>query len=326
MQSIGIWYKSNKKEGVALVDFHINLWNLYERKELKPFVDFGITIDGFRSIDKLKILMPFHIEKDDIFDLFDYVKLPEIARLIFNEEDCEIESVGQYFSIKMFGDQKPGDQKLLIKAKEDYIFSKIEERSIGNNRFTILEYDLKKICENGKLKNYDKVYFRFRIRSAEIEKALYCPIDKPNWFLESGFIKTQIIDIKLNKERNLPFEICQDMRMNNYSFVDFNKIHLLVMCRSNDNVESFNNSDGDCRKLETEGWNTYLDDRNDIDNVLAYHWKEKRSSGTNEKLKDYGKLIKISSATTNYVMILVYMSVVIALGTIGSILASLILR
>lgn len=311
MESLGIWYQHNDNNEETSVDFHINLWNLYEKKKLKPFIDFGIVVNNFRSIDNISFLIPFHVEPKDIMDLFEYVKTPQVSRLIFNEEECEIESISQYYGIRI-----NDDRKLLLSLDNDVL-----QTSIRKNE-TVLLFKFEEIRKNDKYTNYDKLYIRFRITSNEIANAMYCPVEKQNWFLESGFVKTQIVDIKVNKERNIPSDICQEMKRQNYSFAHFNKIHLLVMCNSNDVVDSFNNTHCECRKLEIEGWNDYLDNKFDIKNVIAYHWKETRES---RELSDYGKLIKICSASTNYKLISIYMLVVVALGTIGSLLADIIM-
>lgn len=82
MRSIGIWYKLNTEE-IPQLDFHINLWNLKgDNKRIRPFVDFGISISDFRKIKSIDILLPFIVENNQMVDLYELVKTPEIVRLI----------------------------------------------------------------------------------------------------------------------------------------------------------------------------------------------------------------------------------------------------
>lgn len=314
MKSIGVWYQLKGSESPKL-EFHINLWNLKGKdKRIAPFIDFGIGIKNYRTIQKLIILFPFSFDEQGLIDLYKQVKEPSIARLIFNEVACEVASKDQYMIIESNNFENP---RLLINIKnQDGLANHVGLSQISQLEMTELCIDFEEVGKDGKFYQYEDIYIRFRIKSPNIKKILFCPVSKKNWFLESGFVETQIIDIKINKERNLPHDICRNMRLNNYNFAPFDKIHLLVMSDSCDDVGTFGNIIYDCRKLEEHEWDAYLGNAYDATNVLAYHWKEKCIG--DDKISDFSKLIRISSATTNRKVIFVYMLIVIVLGAAGS--------
>lgn len=310
MKSIGVWYKVCEEECPQL-EFHINLWNLKKgKKNPIPFIDLGVGIPQFRKIKSLDILLPFEITETEIVDLYEMVKEPDTARLIFNEIECEIASKDRYVIIQ--SDNFENAKWLINIKKENALESFVTCSKKGES--TCLSLDFTELKKDSKFSQYDDLYLRFRLNSESIKRTLFCPIHKKNWFLESGFVETQIVDIKVNQERNLPHNICKDYRVNKYSFASFKKIHLLVMSDSRDDVESLSGM-YECRKLEEQGWDDYLGNNYDVANILAYHWKEKSKDG--KGVFNFSKLIRISTASTNKKVIVTYMIVVVLLGALG---------
>ncbi len=314
LKSIGVWYQLACND-LPKLEFHINLWNLKGKdKKILPFIDFGIGIKNYKVINEMAILFPFSFDEQEMFDLYCYIKEPSIARLIFNEMECEVSSHDKYMVIESGNFEKP---KLLINVKNgNNLVNDISLKQNLSFEMTELNIDFNEIKKDTKFAQYEDIYIRFRVKSQNIKRILFCQVAKKNWFLESGFIENQIIDIKINKERNLPHDICREMRLNNYKFAKFDKIHLLVMSDSSNDIGTFGNILYDCRKLEEHEWDIYLENDYDATNVFAYHWKEKCVG--DEMITDFNKLIRISSATTNIKVILVYMLVVIILGAAGS--------
>lgn len=312
MKSIGVWYEVAKEE-LPPLEIHINLWNLKKgKKNTVPFIDLGISVPDFRKIKLLDVLLPFSIDENEITDLYEQVKVPDTARLIFNEIECEISSRDRYSVIESDNFENP---KLLIRIKSgDELVSFVRCNSCEET--TILSIDFEELKRDDKFDEYNDLYFRFRVNSESIKKSLFRPIQKKNWFLESGFIETQIIDIKINQERNLPHNVCKEYRLKKYKYAVFKKIHLLVMSDSSDEVDTFGTGIYECRKLEEYGWDNYLENDYDVTNILAYHWKEKNKD--EKRIYSFSKLIRISSASTNMKVIITYVLVVILSGAFGS--------
>ena len=317
MKSIGIWYEVDRglnDEELPKLECHINLWNLKKnKKKTKPFIDFGISIPDFRKVKNLDFLMPFKFNENEIIDLYDYVKLPDAARLIFNEIECEISSKDRYTIIES---DNFNTNKLLIRIKNGHVLEKFVKIYDNLNDTTRISINFEELKKDKLFNEYNDLYFRFRVNSESIEKALFCSVQKKNWFLESGFIETQIIDIKINQERNLPHDVCKEYRLKNFSFANFKKIHLLIMSDSSDEVDTFGSGVYECRKLEERGWEKYLENRYDVTNILAYHWKEKEKDS--KGISNFNRLIRISTSSTNMKVIITYILIVISLGMIGN--------
>lgn len=319
MKSFGIWYsnkntqkdESSKIEEKFQVDLHINLWDIGLNKDNKPFIDIGLNILNFKEIDKLCIQIPFILNKDDIKDLTDILKEKTIANLIFND-DCIFQSDNNNIcSIKLSEDiENPKVLYQLSKeVKGSYKFERIDESQVS-----IMNFDLTVIRKDSAYEKFNNLYMRFRIQSDKIKEELFCNVKRKNWFLESGFNKTQIIDIKINKKRNMPDNSLLTMRRKKFELLELTKIHFLVIEPVNHEIEILGNDFIECRKLENE-WKEYLNLKPDfkIGDLLAYHWKVKKSD---KILKEYSKMVKVTSATTTWFIIVVYIIVVIIIGVL----------
>ena len=112
----------------------------------------------------------------------------------------------------------------------------LEEKFEEEEGFKICSVRFDKIKANSDFDAYNNVYFRFRINAADLKKILFCNLEKKNYYLESGFETTQIIDLKINKERNLPHDICDSLKGEKFNFMRLHKIHFFVMDSANNNV------------------------------------------------------------------------------------------
>ena len=316
MQSIGLWNDKKNENNRSNIELHINLWNISGKsKEVQPFVDFGIGIKNFRVQKDFVLLLPFTFEDNELLDLYENVKDVNVACLIFNEMSCEIESIDEYSKIKIDG----REEQLLLPIKKNNALTDFVKVEIIEKSYKALRFDFSNIINDTHLNDLNSVYIRFRIKCNGIKQALFCPVDKQNWFLESGFVKTQILDIKLNYERNLPVDFCKQQRLKGSVFSRFDKIHLLVMCNSNVNVESIEDLPCDCRKLEESGWENYLGKQYNVSNILAYHWKKKDE----KEIKNFSKLIRLTSSATNKMIIGSYLLMAILLGIMGNVIYDL---
>lgn len=88
------------------------------------------------------------------------------------------------------------------------------------------------------------------------------------------------------------------------------------MTDSSNEVNTFGSGMYKCRKLVEQGWNNYLENKYNTDNVLAYHWKDK--SKDENGIFNFSKLIRITTASTNIKVIITYIIIVIFLGMLGS--------
>lgn len=307
MKSFGIWYSSaeaqaEKEDKPFKTDLHINLWDIgyCYGSVTDSFIDIGLNVMGFRVIDTLCLRIPFSLGEQEIIDLSDTFSDSQIANLVFND-DCTLHQ-----------DANKRSLELSEKREQLLLFSLSEAVKDYQADATTLTFNLKTIRDDTIYNGYLDLYIRFRIRSEKIREELFCNITAKNWFLESGFKRTQVIDIKVNKQRNMESGILTQMRREGFQFVNFNKVHFLVMEPADNEVDVWGDDFVECRKLEEE-WARYLD-CNEVGDILAYHWK----AGAGKGLKEYAKMVKVTSAETNWRIISVYMLVVIVLGALGS--------
>lgn len=319
MKSFGIWYKKNLEyekvaEGKYISELHINLWDMKNKKSGNPdpFLDIGFNIKDFRKFDKIYIQIPFWVHEDNILDLTHKLKTSTVANLVFND-DCTYKENRNVAALQV-GEK---DEKARL------LYPLLEESEIDNSKkdVTIIKMNLKEIGNDPETEEYLDLYIRFRIQSDKIKEELFCNIKKKNWFLESGFVRTQIVDIKINKQRNMNRDYLKEMKRDGFELLSFHKVHLLVIEPANSEVEIFGDDFLECRKLEEE-WKYYLYNKELVENMLAYHWKV--STNEEKPLKEYGKTVKVTSASTSWKVIFVYILVIILIGIVTNAIFSII--
>lgn len=346
MKSFGVWFKKSAskdteaqeeackkmsenesketdKEGHE-VDIHINLWDIIDSEP--PFIDIGLKVKNYQSIDKLALLIPFDVDESDIEDLsgkFDFKGMPN---LIFNDS-CTFIRKEDYTEI------------ILSENEEELLICKFDTtcRETPNVMYEKEESSLRIIFDMQYYKNdldtYDNLknlYIRFRVKSEKIKDELFCKINQKDGFLNSKRKLVQIIDLKINKKRNMSEEDIIYFRKNSYDFQEFRRVHFLIMQPVETEVDKCGNDFFESRNLEEE-WSEYIYKESDTNwinlkdkKVLVYHWKQKPEGGS--KIGDYGKTVRIISEFSSKKIIFLYIIGVLVLSALGNALYSLILK
>lgn len=316
MKSFGIWYSNENtkaekhEEELFKADLHINLWDIEEKynHDAPPFIDIGLSIENFRAIDEICILIPFGVPWSEFEDLSEKLSDAVTASLVFND-NCTFVQNGA--SIRSLTLSENGEHKKLLYSLEK------KDHESADDKKTIMKFNLMELRKDHVYDTFKDLYIRFRIRSQKMKEELFCDIKRKNQFLESGFTKTQVIDIKINKKRNISESDLKTMRMEKFDFLAFDKIHFLVMEPANHDVEIFGSDFIECRKLEEE-WGKYLPLDSAIKDVLVYHWKKKRENGAT--MTEYAQMVKVTGAATSWKLIAVYVLAVIVMGIITNFL------
>lgn len=317
MDSFGLWYQSRAESSNLKVDFHVNLWDFTKKKdEGNFFVDFGIKISGFKSIDKIKFLIPFKIEDKEIIDLSRVLKEDEV-QIIFNDSECLYK---QYKGIYN-GMVKGEENVIFLPIKENNVF--LKNISLKNDNVHYLTIDFsgyKDLPEET-----TAVYFRFRIKSANLRTEMLCTLKEKNRYLESAFQQREVMDFKINNVRNISKFIIKNCADENFQLIKLNAIHIFLMVPSSYEVTIWDNF-SECRKLEEDSWKNYLlgnvDFLKEHKSVSAYHWKKKASPNSEDSIEEFSQLIRIEHKATNSKMLTAYCFVVVGLGALGSLIAS----
>ncbi|MGN0711804.1 MAG: hypothetical protein ACI4LO_08580 [Anaerovoracaceae bacterium] len=328
MDSFGIWYKLKNDEKPS-IDLHINLWNIpkaeYKRNidTTEPFIDFGLKIKGFRRVEELIISFPFELFEDEFEDLYEKVSKRNIARAIFNDSTIECSTCAEYMYLEMKDEKQ---KTLLINLAKRNSFAKgfsMEKSQEGDEKYTLFKLDFREIKNDRCYDEYDDIYLRFRIRSKKLKEMLFCRLQTVNWLLLSDFSTTQIIDFKVNKERNLSADLCRHLAKKGFDFSEFDKIHFLVMNQATEQISILSNHFEECRKLEEKDWDEYLSGKYKTDEVLVYHFKDKKKENCK---KEFSGLLKITAVKVNWKRIFAYIVAVLLIGSVGSLIPSLIVK
>ena len=343
MQSFGLWYKKleginahDKKETDASeqVEFsaHINFWFLEDISAIdnknsirEPYIDIGLKIKNYKCIDSITLHCPFELAEENIEDLSPKMSTKNNATMIFND-DCEIETINSYTCVKF-----PDGSNLLIFLMDQIIEETYYIEQIDGKSNVVLNFkDFHTYIETlDGLKEIDDLYIRFRIKDVVLKDKIYFDSEPLNKSFESAFSGTRVLDFKINEKRNISERLQAKMVVDGKKWVEFSKIHFLVMEPSSYDLTSFSNYDMSCRELEENMWDDYLNAHIDFTkgHVLAYHWKASGKKGENEeikRLKDFSCFAKINYSKMRYITLFSYVLMAIALGVLGDSFATLI--
>lgn len=345
MKSFGIWYEKYSNEtatnsveakhaendlkeiGISKEEpqfaLHVNFWSLEDIKTAgnikDPYLDIGIKISNYKQVKTLVFYCPFILAQTGIQDLSDKFEKKSNANIVFND-DCEIETKDNYTIIQMSNGMKLLAFPLFKVMKNVCNVHQVREAS-----GTKILFDFQKfhdyVKEVEKLKEIDTIYLRFRIKDTSLGNYIYFDSEPLNKSFESAFSGTRIIDFKVNEKRNIHESVRTEIIVNKEIWTSFNNVHFLAMMPSSYDLTSFCDDGMTCRELEQELWDDYLETKIDFSkgHVLAYHWRKKDA----EKLiEDFSCLIKVNYSKTKIKTIFTYALSVIALGMMGSILAT----
>lgn len=90
-------------------------------------------------------------------------------------------------------------------------------------------------------------------------------------------------------------------------------VNYLIMRNITDEVDALGMR-MNCRLLEYDLWNKYIDDLQN--NMMAYHIKEKAVG--EEFIKDFCAVVKIKYEMSTYITLVIYLIVLIGMGVIGN--------
>ncbi len=321
MKSFGIWYISKEDETqTPQFDLHLNFWDLEEvskKHKAKPFLDIGIKITNYTAVQKLVFYCPFIAKKSEIQDLSYCFETADTAILIFNER-CSVVSDGHTKVIKIH--REDGDESLLIYTDQDDHGGKFVIEPNTEGSYTEISFALSNYKPKGH-NDISTLYIRFRIK-AEFNTTFYFDTEPLNKSFESAFSGTRIIDFKINESRNIFRRRLFAMEDNKEQFVEFEKIHLLIMEPSSYQIQAIPDDEMKCREVEEGMWEEYLGGQGRVNDkhVLAYHWTKK--SENNKKIPTFARLIKVNYSKARLETIATYILGVLALGIFSSLVVS----
>jgi hypothetical protein len=309
MRSYAIWAVNKDPTSSTIkqpnMDIHINLWKLptkaksqfFTEEKYEYFLDFGLMIDGISSLGAINVFFPFILSNTDVTDLGkNFAQNTNLVTSVFNE-DYQITVGPQIPKQIMVGEA--GSTAFVI-----YMLDVINEDCQFENRF---DGTVMSIKVPDSLKS-EKVYYRFRICSSGIGKMVR--VHKAiGSLLETAHSRTEVIDFRINEKRL--YDRSMNERVSREVEFKVNKIHFLFMTDSEDDIVTMGENPT-CRQLEKDLWEMYVDERYNLNNVFAYHWRVKADS--------YNSLIKVRIKKSSFRVLLRYIVILTVLAIANNIL------
>ena len=308
MNTIATWCERNDegkrvtdgKLDDVLLDVHINFWKLLNRavKRNEYLLDMGFKINDISKLSKFNVHFPFKIDRCNLQDLGKVlIDNKQIVNSIFNEHyQIHDGKVSKQLSIQ----DSEGLTLFNIYAID---FSQDVNDCIICDKWggSLLTLDLSRIQHQCDCSKY---YFRFRLKGDVAKK--FRREHKPEArYFQSAFTATETIDFRLNEKRNYQASLSETIKSENEFKIK--NIHFLLLRKSNDDFES-KHINASCRELEPELWGKYVGDQYDLDNILAYHWSDKRPDG-DKCIDSFNTLVKMKYNKSSVLTVMIYLLV-----------------
>ncbi len=323
MESFAFWY-SEKEGSKGTVDaiVHFNLWCACGWDKAKPsapesaspFLDIGFQVKHLSCADKLSFFLPFSIPGDKketyIEDLgCKFNSNPDLAAALFNE-NCSVTNT-------------PGSKRITVNGIPDsdpfYIYQLDVMRDIQLEDFksgTILTISTGQISPpDGGKPDDPTYYFRFRIKQRPLDSLIH-EYASPGGAFQSLFNTTYMVDFRFHNIRSLDKSLIERFHKSPNRMVQVSQLHFFLMTKAYVDVSAAHFKS--TRMIEQNVWKSYVNDHDTTD-LVAYHYADK-PSGDDPFLSSSELFTKFRverSVLPKYVLI------TIALGALGSLLASL---
>lgn len=340
MQCFSIWYKGKDEKKISdlnpspQVKVHLNLWDFSLKNDLWDFLkkngnntfpalDIGIEIQNILELEKVTLFIPVSYDEITIEDLSGKLHIPETNQLVFNMP-CEFRSDDD--CSRLFKDNmefllcpvhKP------VNGKEEYETACYQEQGI-----TCVTINCANITslERYQKKNINNIYCRFRIFGTVLLDVLFNKIKRnSDWFLVSGHISRKIVDLRINRERDIDATLRKKMEGNSFELVSMQQVNFLIMEPVSNEILTTEGENMTSRIVES-GWDDYIGGvpnikkQLDDHNIMAYHWKQDEE----QPKKSYSKMVRINEYQSTIIMVIVYIFIILLLGILGSVCGSII--
>ena len=322
--------EESKSENVNEVcEAHVNIWKVYVgtiRSRISFFYDFGLKIT--QKVGKIRLFIPFEIEENG--------KDFDLVRLLKNDNKllCTV------FNMDLKSDTSPKNSFSRVTSTEGNE-DKFCLYQLGSNNFSV---EPVKVADRGRLKiigslltitlgnkpgkdvcNSDTyLYIRFRLQAKKVKDAVISD-HISNDFLQDAFSEIDMIDFRMNEHRSVHMEANETMKEEGYDYFMFDKVHLFFMVETKEIVQNGSSLKSDSRLLEKELWRDYIPKGAKKSYYIAHHWKKKIPKNCNNKTEckgfmEYCFFFTSQYPKINWMRLIVYLSVVILLSWVGSML------
>ncbi|CAI1620075.1 Uncharacterised protein [Serratia marcescens] len=334
-RSFAVWgcrnYKDTSKSNydsthVNFIDeLHINFWSLNSPKQY--YLDFGITFrhpgdEDIANNGAVCVYIPFIKSSEDFSDLSHNLdQSRDLVTAVFNEFLISKNNLTErHLEIEL-----ANKGSLIINTKLDFSGGELDHRikTTTMKNGTLLAFKLKH-CLSNKNELNTKHYIRFRIKLTENDtKSIVKTFYPKDHFLKSSIERSDIIDFRINEQRNLPNEISTTLASAACTPL---KCHLFIIRDITDDCSASGSNYKGSRILESETWGKYFDETVSFGKIdpMIYHWKI--SNDTKSRLNDFSVAVKFKNTRAKISKVFAYLFYALAITYIMKFLPSDILK
>ncbi len=317
LPTLALWYQRNQshpvKEKRPTIELHVNLWRRIGRQRREKeinYLDVGIKIIEQRDLGALNLYVPFPAKQCVVEDLAHLLRENEIASAVFNEvlEVHPAEGTDDTFYIRQNGDHFLSVHSIDVDRDVEYLSTFPGAAPAG---FVIRL--AREFCSKFHAPGEHYIRFRFKLK-AEAAHIFSSDVSNEDGWILSSTTTSEITEIRINEVRSIPESVQRLSKMHDWVAPEINAIHyFLVRDISFDLIASHANF-RKIRRMEPE-WDAYLGPDFPIGsarNMLIYHWRKSNGGG------DVGDFVTLAKFRRSKGNVLLYIFLVIALGSIGS--------
>lgn len=321
MNTIGMWHERILPAGPQPptgpkpidVGLHINFWKLLPSKgALKKFrylLDIGLMIKDINPINHVLMYFPLPVKKEHIKDLGGVIiSKSELTSAVFNDRTIVHDEANEKTKkvTRFTAEEQVDFQVYCIDVENDV---SVDPNTYGG---TVIKIDTSRVRADEGIETY------LRIRLCTKELIMFFQMFRPkDGFFEKAYTQTEVLDIRVNESRNLQNTLLDKMKDGRFNFT---KVHFLHLRDASDDFVFSHKPLSASRQLEPDLWRDYVEGGLNVDNILAYHWKEKNAADS------YNALVKSKFRKFNWLRILTYtiatIIIALVLNTAGGLLSN----
>lgn len=319
-----------------VAEAHVNIWKVPVGtfwSTTKFFFDFGLKFSP--EIEYICLFVPFDFkENGKDFDLVRKLKdSNQLLCTVFNMDLKSDSSQKAQFS-KVIDEEKDAEVFCLYQLGASKF--EIEQVNIGQEGKTkiigsLLRIHIQEKPDSSICKPETSLYIRFRIEPKRV-KDVVSSEHISNDLLQDAFSEIDMIDFRLNEQRDIHTDVIDKIKGHEFKFFSFDKVHLFFMAETKENIQNGSSLKIDSRFLERDLWQNYIPDGAKDTTYIAHHWKKRKEktirgeTGEEDKViytsfKDYRIFFTSVYPKIKWIRLIVYLSVVILLSWIGSMLS-----
>ncbi|WP_455853293.1 hypothetical protein [Pantoea endophytica] len=313
-RSFAVWgcrdYHRNSKaeynsDQINFIDeLHVNFWNVSEHKI--SYLDFGISFKNPNDISVTEngaicFFLPLVCQKVNFSDLSENLQSSrDLVTAVFNEYLIDTKTVDSRH-LKLVLSNK-GD--LVVNTGLSFDGGDLDRRIRITNPHngTLIVFSLSECLSNEQNCTH---YLRFRIKLENNQLSSLVKTFYPNdLFLKSNIERSDIIDFRVNEQRNLPSEIASTLASAACTPL---KCHIFIIRDMVDDSSASGSNYKGCRILESETWTKYFSHGTSFGkhDPMIYHWKISKDSLS--RLNDFSVVVKFKNSKAKFSKIFAYL-------------------